>query len=81
MPKVRRELVPEGLLAHLALRIHERQISFDQLILLARWLDTDPIVPDGMWFKRFAGFTVCGEGELVKTLLTAGQIPIGTELY
>ena len=28
-------------------------------------------------FKRFAGLIVCGEGELVKTFLVPGQIPIG----
>jgi hypothetical protein len=26
-------------------------------------------VPDGEWYKRFAGMTVCGEGELTKTTL------------
>jgi len=30
--------------------------------------------------KRFPEMMVCGEGELVKTFLTAGQSPTGTEI-
>ena len=43
-------------------------------------MDTEPEVPKQKWFKKFAGFTVCGEGELVKTFLTAGQVPEGQEI-
>jgi len=66
-------------MAHLK-RIRERQISTSQLGLLARWLDSDAEVPEGRWFKRFPEMTVCGEGELVKTFLSAGQSPTGTEV-
>jgi len=66
-------------MAHLK-RIRERQISTSQLGLLARWLDSDPEVPESRWFKRFPEMTVCGEGELVKTFLSAGQSPTGTEV-
>jgi hypothetical protein len=61
-------------------RIRQREISTGQLGLFARWLDSDPEVPDGQWFKRFPEMTVCGEGELVKTFLAPGQIPTGTEI-
>lgn len=44
------------------------------------WLDTQPEVPAGKWFKRFPGMIVCGEGELVKTFLVGGQIPLGEEV-
>jgi len=30
--------------------------------------------------KRFSGMTVCGEGELIKTLLLPGQAPKGQRL-
>ena len=49
--------------------MRQRGISWEQIVLLARWLDTEPVVPDGKWFKRLAGFTICGEGELIKTFL------------
>ena len=80
MPKIRRRNLPPALLNHLLDRIKRREISSDPLGALADWLDTEPEVPDGKWFKRFSGMTVCGEGELVKTFLTSGQAPMGTEI-
>ena len=80
MPKIRRRNLPPALLNHLLDRIKRREISSDHLGALADWLDTEPAVPDGKWFKRFSGMTVCGEGELVKTFLTSGQAPMGTEI-
>lgn len=80
MPEIRRRSLPPALLRHLLDRIRERQISPEQLGLLAAWLDTQPLVPAGRWYRRFPGMTVCGEGELVKTLLLPGQLPAGEEL-
>jgi len=80
MPKIRRHNLPPALLDHLLDRIGSREISADQLRLFADWLDSEPEVPNERWFKRFPGMIVCGEGELVKTFLTSGQAPIGTEL-
>ena len=80
MPKVRRRSLPPALLNHLLDRIKSRQISAEQLGLLAEWLDSMPDVPEGRWFKRFSGMTVCGEGELIKTLLIPGQLPDGLEI-
>jgi hypothetical protein len=62
-------------------RIKTRNISADQLGLLAEWLDTKSEAPKGKWFKRFSGMTVCGEGELIKTFLQPGQLATGKELY
>lgn len=78
MPRVRRKDLPPPLFQHLLDRIRQRQIDARQLELLARWLDTEPEVPEGLWYKRFSGMTVCGEGDLVKTFLNAGQKPKGT---
>jgi hypothetical protein len=80
MPKIRRQNLPPALLDHLLDRIRSREISADQLGLFADWLDSEPEVPSERWFKRFPGMIVCGEAELVKTFLTSGQSPIGTEL-
>ena len=80
MPRVRRKDVPPALFRHLLDRIQDRQIDAAQLRLLADWLDGEPEVPEGPWFKRFSGMTVCGEGELVKTFLLPGQNPKGTRL-
>jgi hypothetical protein len=48
--------------------------------VLLRWMDPQPEVPFGQWFKRFPEMIVCGEGELIKTFLRADQTPLGTEL-
>ena len=77
MPKVSRENIPPALFQHLLDRIQSRKISAEQLVLLARWLDTEPEVPDGEWYRRFSSITVCGEGELIKTFLLPGQHPKG----
>jgi hypothetical protein len=73
VPKVRRQNLPPALFQHLLDRIQSRKIPATQLELLARWLDAEPDVPEGPWYKRFSGMTVCGEGELIKTLLLPGQ--------
>lgn len=80
MPRVRRQKLPQQLLAHLVTRIRQRSISSEDLTQMARWLDTDPDVPDGKWFKKFSGFVLCGEGELVKTFLLPGQAVDGQEV-
>ena len=80
MPKIRRRDLPRPLYAHLLERVLQRQISGQQLALLIQWLDTHPDVPSGNWFRRFPGMIVCGEGELIKTFLVAGQIPTGEEI-
>ncbi len=49
-------------------------------MLLARWLDANPEVPSGRWFKRFPQMTVCGEGVYIKTFLRLGQVPDGEEV-
>ena len=80
MPRIQRERIPEALMAHLVKRVRQREISSAQLGLFARWLDTDPEVPAGAWFKRFPEMIVCGENSLVKTFLRPGQVPAGEEV-
>jgi hypothetical protein len=77
MPRVRRKDLPPALFQHLLDRIQQRQIDARQLELLARWLDGEPEVPEGAWYKRFSGMAVCGEADLVKTFLARGQAAKG----
>jgi len=81
MPKIRRQDLPQQLMDHLADRVGLRQISSDDLIALRDWLDSNPEVPLGDWFKTFENFAICGKGELIKTLLSKTQSPIGEELF
>lgn len=80
MPKIRRHSLPPALFQHLLDRIQSRKIAGSQLKLLARWLDTEPEVPEGEWYKRFPRMIVCGEGELIKTFLLPRQLPRGTRI-
>ena len=80
MPKVRRRNIPPELLNHLLDRIATRNIAADELGLFAEWLDTEPDVPKGKWYRRFPGMTVCGEWELGKTILAIGQVAEGQEV-
>jgi hypothetical protein len=80
MPKILRRNLPRPLYAHLLERVQQRQISGKQLTLLIQWLDTQPEVPSGNWFKRFPGMIVCGKGELIRTFLVPGQVPTGEEI-
>jgi hypothetical protein len=80
MPKIRRFKLPHRLLAHLLARIRQRNIPADEIVRLARWLDTEPDVPEEKWVRRFPGFIVCGEGELIRTFLLPGQAPNGKEI-
>ena len=77
MPRVRRQNVPPALFQHLLDRVQSRKIPASQLELLAKWLDSEPEVPESQWYKRFSGMTVCGERELIKTSLLPGQAPKG----
>jgi hypothetical protein len=77
VPGIRRQNVPPALFQHLLDRIQSRKIPASQLELLAKWLDNEPEVPEGQWYKRFAGMTVYGESELIKTFLLPGHAPKG----
>ena len=80
MLRIRRSNLPRPLYAHLLERVHSRNISANQLVLLADWLATQPEVLKDKWFKKLPGMTVCGEGELIKTFLLPGQAAAGEEL-
>lgn len=80
MPRIRRHQFPRALYDHLLDRVQQRSITGAQLRLLLRWVDQEPQVPTGRWFKRFSGMIVCGEGELIKTFLLPSQTPTGEEV-
>jgi hypothetical protein len=80
LPKINRRNVPPAIFRHLLDRVQERRIAAGELEKLARWLDEEPEVPDGPWYKRLSGIIVCGEGEWVKTFLLPGQLPRGKRI-
>ena len=80
MPKIRRTNVPPAVLAHLLDRRRKWNISCHEMAALADWLQSNPEVPVGKWFKDFSTFLVCGKGELIKTFLPKGRLPEGEEV-
>lgn len=80
MPKLQRSNIPEALLDHLLDRVFRRGTTEEELYQILHWVEGNPTVPEGDWFKRFRGVTVCGQGSLIKTLLTPRQTATGTEV-
>ena len=66
---------PAPVKQHLIERFRDRGFLPAMAQELASWLQTRPSAPDleespAGWHKRFSSFTICGEGEFVKTLFT-----------
>jgi hypothetical protein len=80
VPKVRRQNVLPALLQHLLDRVRSRKIPASQLEPLAKCLDGEPEVAQGLWYKRFSGMTVGGDGELIKPFLLPTQAVKGQHL-
>jgi hypothetical protein len=80
MPKIQWTGLPATLHDHLFERLRERKITADDLYQLKRWRETEPEAPDGLWYKDFGSFKLCGEGKYPKTFLLRGQAARGEQL-
>jgi hypothetical protein len=60
--------------------MRDRSISVDDLNHLRIWIDSQPEVPTGRWYKDFGSFKLCGEGRFPKTFLLQGQTAQGEKL-
>ncbi len=77
MPRIRWTNLPESIRKHLLLRLKERQIAEEDLLLLKLWRESEPEAPEGPWYKDFGCFKICGEGEFPLTFLLRGQAARG----
>jgi hypothetical protein len=81
MPRIARwRDLPAGVRKHLTERMSERAISLVDLNQLRIWMQSEPEVPEGDWYKEFGSFKICGHGSYPKTFLLAGQAAKGTAL-
>jgi len=80
MPKIRWTDLPEAIRKHLFLRLKDRQITEEDLHQLKLWRESEPVAPDGPWYKDFGSFKLCGEGPYPKTFLLKGQPAKGEKL-
>ena len=81
MPKIARwDNLPEAVRDHLITRMQDRQIGIADLNQLRQWIQSEPDVPEGEWFKDFGSFKICGRGSVPKTFLLPSQVAKGQAL-
>lgn len=81
MPRIQWSDPPPALRDHLFDRVRDRQISPEDLYQLKLWRESEPVAPDGPWFKDFGSFKICGAGKYPKTFLLRGQPARGEEIF
>ena len=80
MPKINWQALPYSTQQHLLKRLHERRITQDDILALRRWVDSEPDLPDGDWYKDFGSFKLAGHGNRPSTFLEKGMAARGTEV-
>jgi len=48
--------------------------------MLQASVQTNPLAPEGNWYKDFGSFLLCGSGKLPKTVLEKGMKPFGAPI-
>jgi len=71
---------PPGIQNHLIQRMRDRNITLEDLNQLRLWIESRPDVREGLWYKDFGSFKICGEGQFPKTFLLRRQAATGQEL-
>jgi hypothetical protein len=69
-----------SLRAHLTQRLKDRRITLNDLDKLRVWVESQPDVPEGDWYKDFGAFKICGKGPAPVTFLDDTQIPWGKNM-
>jgi hypothetical protein len=81
MPRISRWAdLPPNIRQHLVDRMRDRAITISDLNQLRLWIESQPEVPEGHWYKDFGSFKICGEGKFPKTFLLKGQVAKGKAL-
>lgn len=81
MPKIERwDNLPQNIRNHLVDRMRDRSISIADLNQLRLWIESQPEVPEGDWYKDLGSFKLCGRGAFPKTFLLPGQAAKGQAL-
>jgi hypothetical protein len=80
LPKIQWSDLPPALRDHLFDRLRDRKITVEDLYQLKLWRESEPDAPEGIWFRDFGTFKICGEGRFPKAFLLAGQPAKGQKL-
>jgi hypothetical protein len=70
---------PRHVREHLSQRLKDRGIRADDLDKLRVWVESEPDVPAGDWYRDFGSFKICGTGADPTTFLTREQQAWGEE--
>jgi len=77
MAKIQWTNLPPALRRHLFDRLEDRKITVEDLYQLKLWRESEPEAPDGLRYKDFGSFKICGEGKFPNTFLLKSQAPKG----
>ena len=81
MPKIETwNRFPPDVRQHLIDRMRDRSSSIADLNQLRVWIESNPDVPEGEWYRDFGSFKICGQGRYPKTFLLRGQLAKGEGL-
>jgi hypothetical protein len=80
MPKIQWTSLPPALRDHLFERLRERKITAEDLYQLKVWRESEPDALEGLWYKDFGSFKICGEGQFPKAFLLREQSAKGSKL-
>jgi hypothetical protein len=80
VPRIQWTGLSPTLREHLFDRVRERRITAEDLYQLKVWRESEPDAPEGLWYKDFGSFKICGEGRYPKTFLLRGQPALGQKL-
>jgi hypothetical protein len=65
--------LPPGIRQHLMDRMRDRNISITDLNKLRIGVESNPLVPEGEWYKDFGSFKICGDGSDIPPCRPARQ--------
>lgn len=77
MPRIDWTALPYARREHLYDRLRTREITQLDMEQLRRWVKSDPVVPEGRWYKDFGSFKLVGTGSVPQTFLTKSQAATG----
>ncbi len=80
MPKIQWTDLLKALRDHLFERVRERKIAAEDPWKLKIRRESEPEAPEGLWYKDFGSFRICGEGKYPETFLLRGQPARGQPL-
>ena len=80
MPKIQWTGLPPTLRDRLFDRLRERNISAEDVYQLKMRRESEPDALDGLWYKDFGSFKICGEGKYPKNFILSREPAKGQKL-